>query len=340
MVVNYNKLWKLLIDKGITKTEMRRRAGLSTNILAKMGKNKTVSMNTLARITAVMECGLDDIVEINVINDEAMTANNKIKFVDLFAGIGGIRKGFELACAERNLETECVFTSEIKPYAVEVLKQNHPNEEVNGDITQIKSSDIPDFDFLLAGFPCQAFSSAGKRLGFGDTRGILFFEVTRILREKKPFGFVLEKVERLVNHDKAKPNDKIGRTLTIILETLNELNYKVSWSVLNAKNFGIPQDRKRIYIVGTKKEKLDLDNFIKVKSVLSSILESGLPTSQSDSMFECLEDFISAIEETVYQNPKTHNMASTWKRKFLRSYEDFYGIKLNIPRWTDIAHKY
>ena len=166
--------------------------------------------------------------------------NRTIKFVDLFAGIGGIRKGFELACEEKGFQTECVFTSEIKPYAVKVLNQNHPNEAINGDVTQIKAKDIPDFDFLLAGFPCQAFSAAGKRLGFADTRGTLFFDVERILNEKKPYGFVLENVEGLVNHDRVNASDKIGRTLTIILEHLDSLGYKVSWKVLKAKLFVVP----------------------------------------------------------------------------------------------------
>lgn len=205
----------------------------------------------------------------------------KIKFIDLFAGIGGIRKGFELACAEKGFSTECVFTSEIKPYAVDILNQNHPNEVVTGDITKVRAQDIPSFDFLLAGFPCQAFSAAGKRLGFLDTRGTLFFDVERILSEKKPFGFVLENVEGLVNHDREKPHDKMGRTLKTILEHLDALGYSVSWKVLNAKDFGVPQDRKRIYIVGTKKEAPLLDNFEPVKSVLADILEAGKETSSS-----------------------------------------------------------
>lgn len=210
-----------------------------------------------------------------------MIKKNHIRFIDLFAGIGGIRKGFELACSEKGIKSECVFTSEIKPYAIEVLKQNHPDEEIHGDITQIKASEIPDFDFLLAGFPCQAFSSAGKRLGFEDTRGTLFFEVARILKEKKPYGFVLENVEGLVNHDKEHKTDKIGKTLSVILQTLNELDYQVSWRVLNAKDFGVPQDRKRIYIVGTRVAKPDLENFTSIRKSLEAILEHGMPISTS-----------------------------------------------------------
>ena len=205
----------------------------------------------------------------------------EIKFIDLFAGIGGIRKGFELACAEFGYETKCVFTSEIKPYAIDVLSQNHPQETVNGDITKVDEKDMPDFDFLLAGFPCQAFSAAGKRLGFLDTRGTLFFDVERILKEKKPFGFVLENVEGLVNHDKENPKDKIGRTLSTILQHLDALGYHVNWKVLNAKNFEVPQDRKRIYIIGTKKEKPSLENFAVKHKKLGDILETGLPVSNS-----------------------------------------------------------
>lgn len=207
---------------------------------------------------------------------------HKIKFIDLFAGIGGIRKGFEMACAEKGYETECVFTSEIKPYAVDILNQNHPKEIVSGDITQIKANSISDFDFLLGGFPCQAFSAAGKRLGFQDTRGTLFFDVERILTEKKPYGFILENVEGLVNHDREKPTDRMGKTLRTILNHLEALEYKISWKVLNAKDFGVPQDRKRIYIVGTKKSAPDLENFDSIHTTLADVLEKGKPTSESN----------------------------------------------------------
>lgn len=101
----------------------------------------------------------------------------KIRFIDLFAGIGGIRKGLEQAIAERAEVSECVFTSEIKPHAIKVFEQNHPTDTITGDITKINAADIPDFDILCAGFPCQAFSAAGNRRGFVDTRGTLFFDV-------------------------------------------------------------------------------------------------------------------------------------------------------------------
>lgn len=210
-----------------------------------------------------------------------MNKGKTVRFIDLFAGIGGIRKGFELACADKGLTTKCVFTSEIKPYAIDILKQNHPGEEIHGDITKIDAEQIPDFEFLLAGFPCQAFSSAGKRLGFEDTRGTLFFEVARILKVKQPYGFVLENVEGLVNHDKVNKGDEIGRTLSTILQTLDELDYQVSWRVLNAKNFGVPQERKRIYIVGTKSKKPDMEKFKHINISVESVLEHGKPVSNS-----------------------------------------------------------
>lgn len=204
-----------------------------------------------------------------------------IKFIDLFAGMGGLRIGFEQAFNEAGFETECVLTSEIKKHAIRTLRENFNYEPVKGDICKVKSEHIPDFDFLLAGFPCQAFSSAGNRLGFNDTRGTLFFEVERILKDKQPYGFILENVEGLITHDKQNKDDKIGKTLTVILNSLDQLGYKISWKLLNSKNFGVPQARKRVFIVGTKTDNISLDDFEVHETSLDTILEKGKPVVDS-----------------------------------------------------------
>lgn len=207
----------------------------------------------------------------------------KVKFIDLFAGLGGIRLGFEKSFNELGFETECVMTSEIKPYAVETLAKNFSHDYFVGDIFQVENEQIPDFDFLLGGFPCQSFSAAGNRHGFSETRGTLFFEIERIIKDKNPYGFILENVEGLVKHDLENKNDKIGKTLSIILNKLkNELGYKVSWKVLDSIEFGLPQSRKRIFIVGTKDEKPNLTFSDKEFKPLKTILENGLETIKSD----------------------------------------------------------
>ena len=200
-----------------------------------------------------------------------------IKFIDLFAGMGGFRLGFEQAALEKNIKPICVFSSEIKPYAIQVYKDNYQNEDVSGDITKVNSYEIPDFDVLLAGFPCQAFSNAGKRQGFLDTRGTMFFEVERILKEKKPKAFILENVDGLVKHDLLNKTDAIGQTLTIILKSLTNLGYFVSWKVLDSSYFAVPQARKRIYITGTFISSVDLNEFEPKINNLDSVLEKNKP---------------------------------------------------------------
>lgn len=214
-----------------------------------------------------------------------------IKFIDLFAGMGGFRLGFEQAVIEQQKKPVCVFSSEIKPYAIQVYKDNYSNEDVAGDITKIDSSEIPDFDVLLAGFPCQAFSSAGKRQGFLDTRGTMFFEVERILKAKKPKAFILENVEGLVKHDLLNKNDEMGQTLTIILEALRDLGYSVSWKVFDASYFGIPQARKRIFITGTLSSTVDLSGFEPDIKSLDTVLEKGKPLLQGKLIDLLLEHY-------------------------------------------------
>lgn len=211
-----------------------------------------------------------------------MKDKRKVRYIDLFAGMGGLRLGFEQGFKEKGFETECVMTSEIKPYAIDILNHNFDHNLMVGDITKVNENDIPEFDVLLGGFPCQAFSTAGNRLGFEDTRGTLFFDVARIIKAKKPYAFILENVEGLVTHDLEKKTDKIGKTLKVILKTLEDLGYMVSWKVLDAKNFGVAQSRKRIFIVGTLDDKVSLENFHKKEVKLGDILEKGKDTVDSD----------------------------------------------------------
>lgn len=162
-----------------------------------------------------------------------------VKIVDLFAGIGGIRLGVEQAFGS----IDCVFTSEIDKYAVTTYKANFKDSHIFGDIKQIDENDVPDHDILLAGFPCQPFSQAGLKKGFTDTRGTLFFDIERILLAKQPKAFLLENVKQLKGHDK-------GRTFQTIIDHLNKAGYKVFYEILKARDFGVPQNRERIYIVG------------------------------------------------------------------------------------------
>lgn len=217
---------------------------------------------------------------------------SKVKFIDLFAGMGGIRLGFEKSFGELGFETECVMTSEIKPYAVKTLSTNFSHKYFVGDIFKVTNEQIPDFDFLLGGFPCQPFSAGGKRQGFVDTRGTLFFEIERILKDKKPYGFILENVEGLVKHDLQDKHDEIGQTLeTIIYKLEVELGYKVTWKVLDSIEFGLPQSRKRIFIVGTKTDTVDLKVEEPTFQPLKTILESGLKTLHTDFTQKILNHF-------------------------------------------------
>jgi len=207
----------------------------------------------------------------------------EIKFIDLFAGMGGIRLGFEQAFNQADFKTRCILTSEIKPSAIEALRQNFEHKEFATDVTRININDLEDFDFLLAGFPCQAFSSAGNRDGFCDTRGTLFFEVEKILKEKRPYGFILENVEGLVKHDLKNKNDKIGQTLETIIKSLEFLEYKVNWKVLDSQDFGLAQSRKRIYITGTLNNKIELDKFNFFPKInFKDIQESNKDTMDTD----------------------------------------------------------
>ena len=197
------------------------------------------------------------------------------KSIDLFAGIGGIRLGFENAFG-KNIET--VFVSEMDKYAQETYRRNHNDSfDISGDITKVDAKDIPSFDICLAGFPCQAFSISGAKMGFADNykgrcRGTLFLDVARICEYHNPKVIFCENVKGLVIHDK-------GRTFDTITKTFEELGYKVFAKVLNSKDFGVPQNRERIYIVCFRNdiapEQFDFPEGTHVKACIRDILEDA-----------------------------------------------------------------
>lgn len=204
-----------------------------------------------------------------------------MKVISLFSGIGG----FEVGLQNSNLSSEVVFASEIDSFAVKSYLANFSNHNLQGDITKIEAKDIPDFDFLMGGFPCQAFSIAGKQKGFDDTRGTLFFDVARILKEKQPKYFLLENVKNLISHNN-------GNTFKVIIDTLNEVGYTIDFTVINSKEAGVPQNRERTYIVGILGGKeTDKKSDIRNKSV------DKLKKSYSYKGF----DFFNSL---IYDNPQ------------------------------------
>ncbi|MFH1608945.1 MAG: DNA cytosine methyltransferase [Patescibacteria group bacterium] len=227
-----------------------------------------------------------------------------VKTIDLFAGIGGVRLAFEKAgfCT--------VFANDFEPKCANTYDLNFTAPKLTvEDIKKIKPKDLPNFDFLLGGFPCQPFSVAGKRKGMDDERGTLFFEIANILKERKPVGFFLENVKNLTGHN-------FGETFQIILNKLDVLGYDVKYAVLNSMEYGgIPQNRERVYIVGFLKEtnlikKFTFPDALQLKKSIKDILENevaNLYYYNDKPLFEKLKNFHFKIN-TIYQ----------WRRKYVR----------------------
>ena len=232
---------------------------------------------------------------------EKEKCSKKYRIIDLFAGIGGIRTGFTNVFGKN---VEIVFSSEIDKHAQNTYYSNY-GESPFGDITKIVEEDIPSHDIILAGFPCQAFSIAGNRRGFEDIRGTLFFDVARIAKYHKPEVLFLENVKGFVNHDN-------GKTFEIVQKTLEDIGYKVFAKVLNTKDYGIPQNRERIYIVCFLDHDVDfkfpepfgntpsIQNYLE-KDVDEKFYYKGKP------LYEKLRDHV-VNRDTVYQ----------WRRQYVR----------------------
>lgn len=231
----------------------------------------------------------------------------RIKFIDLFCGIGGFRVAMDEACRENDLIPECVFSSDIDPFCQDSYEVNFGHRPV-GDITKVDEHRIPDHDILFAGFPCQPFSIIGQMQGFNDIRGTLFFDIVRILEHKRPKAFVLENVKQLVGHNG-------GKTLKTILTTLQKkLGYHVQYAVLNALDYGLPQKRERVIIVGHQDPILfSFPSPIKPFKPLSEILEKKVDRKHFASEYivqKRKQRHKSAYKLSVWHENKAGNICS------------------------------
>ena len=227
-----------------------------------------------------------------------------VKTIDLFAGIGGVRLAFEKA------GFRTVFANDFEPKCADMYNLNFLDIKLTiKDIKEVKSKELPNFDLLLGGFPCQPFSVAGKRKGMDDERGTLFFEIANILKDRQPIGFFLENVKNLTGHN-------FGKTFQVILRRLDLLGYDVKYAVLNSMEYGnIPQNRERVYIVGFKKETKLINKFmfpdsLSLKTSIQDILESEVSDKyyyNDKPLFKRLKSFPFKIN-TIYQ----------WRRKYVR----------------------
>lgn len=304
--ISYKPLWHTLLEKGMTKEDLRIKAKLTTNAIANMGKDQNISMSTLIKICEALQCGFGGVVEvtgIHEINDNDSNADSNEKpirdkgisprLVSLFSGCGGMDVGFEKAGYNR------VWANDFDDDARAVFKLNLG--EIDGrDITQVPVEDIPDCDILTAGFPCQPFSNAGNRKGVYDSRGELYLECLRIIEKKKPKAVLFENVKGLLSskHQSGK------KLIDVIKEDLEKLGYQVNYKVVNASDYGVPQNRERMILVALRndlnrtfvfppaqedKSKLTLRNILDIPENLPN--QTHWPYSpQAQSMIEMIPE--------------------------------------------------
>jgi len=245
-----------------------------------------------------------------------------MKFIDLFAGIGGIRIAFE------NAGFKCVFSNDFDRKCKITYDLNFPDGMVLENISKLSTNQIPDFDVLTGGFPCQPFSIAGKRLGFQDERAKVFFDIVRILKDKKPQAFMLENVKNLQYHDK-------GNSLRLIYQELENVGYKVTHKVLNAMEYGnIPQNRERIYIVGFLNEdsfkKFEFPDKIPLTKTIYDCLESDVDEKyfyHNKPLLAKIKDFITK-KDTIYLWRSRNQCVIENKKKVCPTLTAFHNIPL------------
>ena len=265
-----NNIKKIREEKKITQEALASSVGISRRTLSSIEHNKTKpSIDVALQLSNKLNVSVDKLFIMSSLSSQPLP--HTIKYIDLFCGIGGFRYAADQSFKNLGIKGKCVFSSDIDIPAQKSYSANF-NEIPAGDITKIDADSIPSFDLLFAGFPCQAFSIIGKQMGFEDkTRGTLFFDIARILKAKKPKAFVLENVKQLVSH-------KQGKTIETIITTLrDELNYFVEYKILNALDYGLPQKRERVIIVGAQKPFImNWPDKLPNRKTLADILETNI----------------------------------------------------------------
>lgn len=251
MKANYDKLLKLLIDKKMSKTDLRKEAKISSSTLAKIGKQEILSSDVLVKICSALNCDISDILELEKDENEEYIVQNdpdKLKVVSLFSGAGGMDLGFIRA------GFEIIWANDFFEDAVNSYRKNIGKHMIHGDITKIKSEDIPDgADVIIGGFPCQGFSVANTRRSMEDKRNFLYKEMLRVIADKKPKFFVAENVKGLLSLEHGRVFDMIKSDFENLKDKDgNVIGYKVDARILNAAEYGVPQARERVVIIGNR----------------------------------------------------------------------------------------
>ena len=258
MQISYRPLWHTLLEKGMTKEDLRVKADLTTNAIANMGKNHNISMATLLKICEALNCGIDKVIEVEGVSEsiksnemnsyEPLVKSDKKKryspkVVSLFSGCGGMDKGF------KDAGYKCVWANDFDKDAQEVYSLNLG--DIDGrDIRMVSVDEIPDCDVITAGFPCQPFSNAGNRKGVYDSRGELYLECLRIIKSKMPKVVLFENVKGLLSSKHQNGNSLIDE----IKKDLENMGYRANYKVVNASDYGVPQNRERMILVAFRND--------------------------------------------------------------------------------------
>lgn len=321
MKASYDKLLKLLIDKKMSKTDLRKQAKISSSTLAKIGKQEIVSSDVLVKICKALHCDICDIVElIKDENEEYIVQNdpNKLKVVSLFSGAGGMDIGFI------NAGFEIIWANDFFEEAVNSYRKNIGKHMIHGDITNISSDNIPDgADVIIGGFPCQGFSVANNKRSMKDKRNFLYKEMLRIIKDKKPKFFVAENVKGLLSMEN-------GRVIEMIKSDFENLGYSVDARLLNAAEYGVPQARERVVIIGNcigvKNPYPKITHYLDDASNTNKSDNNLVPAMTTEQAIGFLSDVNLTHNEIVIEKKVLENHISKTKIRDKKSFYSILGI--------------